>query len=406
MPAVSGDFLPHTIASLSGCATGLFDSGHLEALAFAGKNERGGIGVGHLQAGRTGNRIGPGYDARVRTDDFDFDLPIELVAQKPAERGSSRMMELDRSDGGLEHRMVGDLPGLLRSGDLLLLNDTRVIPARLYVRRPTGRLFELLLLRRVADDRWENLLRPSARARLGERLLLSDGGAAYPVESLGEGRWVMRFEPPLDYARLDRVGEMPLPPYIDRPQGAVDSDRSDYQTVYAANPGAVAAPTAGLHFTEDLLERVREAGAESAFLTLHVGHGTFRPVQVEEIEDHEMHEEWYHFSEDAAAAVNAAIEAGRRIVCVGTTSVRALEGALEVGEGRVRPGHGWTRIFITPGFEFRGVGAMLTNFHLPRSTLLMLVSAFAGRDKVLAAYTEAIAEGYRFFSYGDAMFIG
>jgi len=215
----------------------------------------------------------------------------------------------------------------------------------------------------------------------------------------------VRFDPPLDLMRLDRIGEMPLPPYIERPEGAIDSDRSDYQTVYAANPGAVAAPTAGLHFTEDLLEGVREVGAEIAFLTLHVGLGTFRPVQVERIMDHEMHEEWYEFSEDAAAAVNAALEAGRRIVCVGTTSVRALEGALEVGEGRVRPGHGWTRIFITPGFEFRGAGAMLTNFHLPRSTLLMLVSAFAGRDEVLGAYAEAIAERYRFFSYGDAILI-
>jgi len=342
----------------------------------------------------------------VRTDDFDFDLPIELVAQKPAERGASRMMVLDRRGGGVEHREVGDLPGLLGPGDLLLLNDTRVIPARLRARRPTGRLFELLLLRRVTDDRWESLLRPSARARSGERLVLLDGGTAEPVESLGEGRWIVRFDPPLDLMRLDHIGEMPLPPYIERPEGAVDSDRSDYQTVYAANPGAVAAPTAGLHFTKDLLEGVREAGAEIVFLTLHVGLGTFRPVQVERIMDHEMHEEWYHFSEDAAAAVNDALEAGRRIVCVGTTSVRALEGALEVGEGRVRAGHGWTRIFITPGFEFRGAGAMLTNFHLPRSTLLMLVSAFADREEILAAYTEAIAEHYRFFSYGDAMFIG
>jgi len=316
------------------------------------------------------------------------------------------MMVLDRNGDRLDHRKVSELPGIVRSGDLFLFNDTRVIPARLRARRPTGRVFELLLLRRVTDDCWESLLRPSARARSGERLVLSDGGAAEPAESLGEGRWIVRFDPPLDLMRLDRIGEMPLPPYIERPEGAVDSDRSDYQTVYAANPGAVAAPTAGLHFTGDLLEGVHEAGAEIAFLTLHVGLGTFRPVQVEEVEDHEMHEELYHFSEDAAATVNSALDTGRRIVCVGTTSVRALEGALEVGEGRVRPGHGWTRIFITPGFEFRGVGAMLTNFHLPRSTLLMLVSAFAGRDKVLAAYAEAIALRYRFFSYGDAMFIG
>ena len=342
---------------------------------------------------------------RMRTDDFDFDLPIELVAQTPAPRGSSRMMILDRSKTSFEHSKVGRLPSLLGPNDLLLLNDTRVIPARLRAHRPTGRKFELLLLRRVADDRWESLVRPSARARTGEKLVLDDGGAAYPVEALGEGRWILRFEPPLDLARLDLLGEMPLPPYIERPDGVVAADRGDYQTVYAANPGAVAAPTAGLHFTEELLDEVRRAGVEIAFLTLHVGLGTFRPMQTEEIEDHEMHEEWYHLSDDTAETVNRALDDGRRIVCVGTTSVRALEGALEAGDGRVRPGHGWTRLYVTPGFTFRGVGAMLTNFHLPRSTLLVLVSTFAGRDRMLSAYAEAVAKGYRFFSYGDAMLI-
>ncbi len=216
---------------------------------------------------------------------------------------------------------------------------------------------------------------------------------------------ILRFEPPLDLARLDLLGEMPLPPYIERPDGIVEADRGDYQTVYAANPGAVAAPTAGLHFTEELLDEVRRAGVEIAFLTLHVGLGTFRPMQTEEIEDHEMHEEWYHLSDDTAETVNRALDDGRRIVCVGTTSVRALEGALEAGDGRVRPGHGWTRLYVTPGFTFRGVGAMLTNFHLPCSTLLVLVSTFAGRDRMLSAYAEAVAKGYRFFSYGDAMLI-
>jgi S-adenosylmethionine:tRNA ribosyltransferase-isomerase len=342
---------------------------------------------------------------RMRTDDFDFDLPIELVAQTPAPRGSSRMMVLDRSKTSLEHSNIGRLPSLLAPTDLLLLNDTRVIPARLRAHRPTGRKFELLLLRRVADDRWESLVRPSARARNDEKLVLDDGGAAYPIEALGEGRWLLRFEPPLDLARLDRLGEMPLPPYIDRPDGAVETDRGDYQTVYASNPGAVAAPTAGLHFTEELLDEVRRAGVEIAFLTLHVGLGTFRPMQTDEIEDHEMHEEWYHLSDATAETVNRALDEGRRIVCVGTTSVRALEGVLEAGDGRVRPGHGWTRLYVTPGFTFRGVGAMLTNFHLPRSTLLVLVSAFAGRERMLSAYAEAVNEGYRFFSYGDAMLI-
>ncbi len=315
------------------------------------------------------------------------------------------MMVLDRSKTSVQHSTIGRLPSLLAPSDLLLLNDTRVIPARLRAHRPTGRKFELLLLRRLTDDRWESLVRPSARTRNGEKLVLEDGGSAYPIEALGEGRWILRFDPPLDLARLDRLGEMPLPPYIDRPDGAVEADRGDYQTVYASNPGAVAAPTAGLHFTEELLDEVRRAGVETAFLTLHVGLGTFRPMQTEEIEDHEMHDEWYHLSKETAETVNCALDDGRRIVCVGTTTVRALEGALEAGNGRARPGHGWTRLYVTPGFAFRGVGAMLTNFHLPRSTLLVLVSAFAGRERVLDAYREAIAEGYRFFSYGDAMFI-
>ncbi len=341
----------------------------------------------------------------MRTDDFDFELPEELIAQAPVERGTSRLLVLDRSHGRLEHCKVGDLLDHLRADDLLLFNNTRVIPARLYARRSSGRIFELLLLRVLGEDRWEALLRPSARARVGERFELGDGGAAIPEEGRGEGRWSVRFEPGLDLDRLDRIGEMPLPPYIGRPRGGMAADRLDYQTIYATIPGAVAAPTAGLHFTEALLDQIRGAGIRTEFLTLHVGLGTFRPVAVEEIADHEMHEEWYRFSDDTAAAVNAALDERRRIVCVGTTSVRALEGALEAGQGRVRPGDGWTRLFITPGFAFRGVGAMLTNFHLPRSTLLMLVSALAGRERILSAYAEAIARRYRFFSYGDAMLI-
>lgn len=345
------------------------------------------------------------YDARVRTADFDFDLPGERVAQSPAARGTSRLLVLDREGSPFRHRTIADFPDLLQETDLLLLNDTRVLAARLKARRPTGREFELLLLRQIANDRWESLLRPSARAKPEERLLLADGGSVHPVEPLGEGRWVVRFVPSLDLSRLDRIGEMPLPPYIRRPHGAAPTDRDDYQTVYAATPGAAAAPTAGLHFTDEILDRIAARGVELTFLTLHVGLGTFRPVQAEEIENHEMHEEWYHFSDGAAAAVNTALESGRRVVCVGTTSVRALEGALASGGGQVAAGPGWTNIFITPGFGFRGTGAMLTNFHLPRSTLLMLVSAFAGRERVLSAYREAIADGYRFFSYGDAMFI-
>ena len=342
---------------------------------------------------------------RMRTDDFDFALPQELIAQTPSLRGTSRMLVLDRETGTLEHREIGDLVSYLRSEDLLLLNDTRVIPARLFAHRPTGRKFEILLLRKIEAALWEALLRPSARARSGERLELSDGGFVTPEENFGEGRWSVSFDPILGLDRLDGIGEMPLPPYIGRPEGGVAEDRRDYQTVYAANPGAVAAPTAGLHFTRGLLDEIRAHGVETAYLTLHVGLGTFRPVSVEEITDHEMHEEWYCISENTAAAVNSALDEDRRIVCVGTTSVRALEGALSAGHGRVMVGEAWTRLFITPGFTFQGVGAMLTNFHLPRSTLLMLVSALAGRENILSAYSDAIAERYCFFSYGDAMLI-
>jgi len=345
------------------------------------------------------------YHAPVRTDDFDFELPPELIAQQPVSRGTSRMLVLDRSREGVDHQRVIDLPKLLRNGDLLLLNDTRVIPARLYGRRPTGRRFELLLLRELDGGCWESLLRPGARARVGERLELADGGEVFLLERRDEGRWAVRFEPPLELDRLDRIGEMPLPPYIERPRGATAADRITYQTVYASTPGAVAAPTAGLHFTRDLLDEIVGRGIELAYVTLHVGLGTFRPVTAERVSDHRMHSEWYRFSGETADAVNQAIAAGRRIVCVGTTSVRALEGAFVVGEGKILPGEGWTDIFITPGFEFRGVGAMLTNFHLPKSTLLMLVSALAGRDRILSAYREAIASKYRFFSYGDAMLI-
>jgi S-adenosylmethionine:tRNA ribosyltransferase-isomerase len=340
----------------------------------------------------------------MRTDDFDFELPIEQVAQQPLPRGTSRLMVLSRSKGSVEHRAINALPELLRDGDLVLLNDTRVIPARLRAHRATGRTFELLLLRRISDAVWESLLRPSARARQGERLLLDDGGEVIPVDNLGEARWRVEFRPPLELSRLDGLGEVPLPPYIERDESRAE-DRQDYQTVYASNPGAVAAPTAGLHLTEELLDDIRGNGVELAFLTLHVGLGTFRPVQAEEIADHRMHREWFHIPETTAESVNRALAAGRRIVCVGTTSVRALEGALAASDGALEPSHGWTDLYITPGYQFRGVGAMLTNFHLPKSTLLMLVSAFAGRERMLAAYAEAVEQGYRFFSYGDAMFI-
>jgi len=341
----------------------------------------------------------------MRTADFDYHLPPDRIAQHPAERGTSRMLVLDRSSGEMTHRHIAALPGYLSGDDLLLLNDTRVIPARMFARRPTGRVFELLLLRQEEPDVWEALLRPAARAQPGERLELDDDGVAVPNERLEEGRWRVRFEPGLTLERLDRIGHTPLPPYIQRGSGELPTDRGDYQTVYASEPGAVAAPTAGLHFTVEILESVRASGAEVACLTLHVGLGTFRPVAVDEVEAHRMHSEWYRIADGTAATIRRALAAQRRVVCVGTTTVRALEGALVAGAGRVWPGDAWTELFITPGFEFRGTGALLTNFHLPRSTLLMMVAAFAGRERILAAYEEAIREGYRFYSYGDAMLI-
>jgi S-adenosylmethionine:tRNA ribosyltransferase-isomerase len=341
----------------------------------------------------------------MRTDDFDYELPDDLIAQTPRPRGESRLLVVDRRAEDVHHVGICDLPRFLGPDDVLLINDTRVVAARVGARRPTGRRFELLVLEPSEDGLWEGLVRPSARVRVGEALDLPDRGMVYPEQSLGEGRWRLRFDPQLTHERLDGMGETPLPPYIRRPEGATTADRERYQTVYAATPGAAAAPTAGLHFTNELLDAVASRGVEIVRLTLHVGLGTFRPVSVDRIEDHRMHEERFGFSADAAGAVNAALRENRRIVCCGTTSVRALEGALNHGDGVVRPGWDRTDLFITPGYRFRGVGALLTNYHLPRSTLLMLVSALAGRERILAAYREAVEHRYRFFSYGDAMLI-
>ena len=341
----------------------------------------------------------------MRTDDFSYDLPEQLIAQEPLPRGTSRLLVLDRRTGRIEHDQVSSLPQRLQPGDLLLLNDTRVIPARLFANRPTGRRFELLLLRQHDQTRWQALLRPSSRARTGERLQLGDGGVVILAQRLDDGQWLLDAQPPLDAERLDQLGETPLPPYISRPHGATPADRDRYQTVYAREPGAVAAPTAGLHLTPELLEAMPQRGVEIAYLTLHVGIGTFRPVSADLVAEHTMHEEQYLISPATAAAISRARAAGRRIVCVGTTSVRALEGALATGNGTVVAGSAATDIFITPGYTFAGAGALLTNFHLPRSTLLMLVSAFAGREQILATYHAAVQQRYRFFSYGDAMLI-
>jgi S-adenosylmethionine:tRNA ribosyltransferase-isomerase len=336
----------------------------------------------------------------VLTSDFDYDLPAASIAQEPAPRGESRLLVLDRQ-GFERHARVGDLPRLLHPGDLLVLNDTRVIPARLFGRGAGGGRMEILLVERRSEREWDTLVKPGRRARPGALIEL-EGLTAEVIDKWEDGRHLLRFTEPIE-PHLDRLGHIPLPPYIHRPD--TPEDRERYQTVFARQPGAVAAPTAGLHFTARLLEEIAAAGVEIARVTLHVGIGTFKPVDAERIEEHRMESERYEIGEDAAEAIRRARSAGRRIVAVGTTVVRTLEGAAAVGDGEVRAGSDSTRIFITPGFHFQVVDALLTNFHLPRSTLLMLVSAFAGRERVLAAYAEAIHEGYRFYSYGDAMLV-
>ncbi|HSK80142.1 MAG TPA: tRNA preQ1(34) S-adenosylmethionine ribosyltransferase-isomerase QueA [Thermoanaerobaculia bacterium] len=333
------------------------------------------------------------------TRDFDYELPPEAIAQEPAPRGESRLLVLDR-EGPERHARVRDLPQLLRPGDLLVLNDTRVIPARLYATRVGGGggRMEILLLERIDEREWDALVKPGRRAKPGTVLEFDAGLAAEVTAKDPDGRHRLRFSEPVE-RHLDRLGHVPLPPYIERPD--TDEDRERYQTVYARNPGAVAAPTAGLHFSTELLSEIEAAGVEIARVTLHVGIGTFKPVSAERIEEHRMERERYEVGEEAAEAIRRA----RRVVAVGTTVVRTLESAALAGGGEVRPGGGSTELFITPGFPFKVVDALLTNFHLPRSTLLMLVSAFAGRERVLAAYEEAIREGYRFYSYGDAMFV-
>jgi S-adenosylmethionine:tRNA ribosyltransferase-isomerase len=328
----------------------------------------------------------------VLTRDFDYELPEERIAQEPAPRGESRLLVLD-AEGRERHRRVRDLPVLLRPGDLLVLNDTRVIPARLYGRRGEGRM-EVLLVEKLGDREWEALVRPGRRARPGTEIVFE--GLSAEVVGKREDRYRLRFSEPVE-PHLDRLGHVPLPPYIHRPDEASDRDR--YQTVFARTPGAIAAPTAGLHFSERLLEEIAVAGIGIARVTLHVGIGTFKPVSAERIEDHRMDRERYEVGEETAEAIRRTRESGGRIVAVGTTVVRTLESSGGAA------GSGSTELFITPGFRFRVVDVLLTNFHLPRSTLLMLVSAFAGRERVLAAYEEAIREGYRFYSYGDAMLV-
>ena len=338
----------------------------------------------------------------MRKSDFHYDLPPELIAQAPLpERTASRLLCLDGGTGTIEDQRFIDLPQRLRTGDLLVFNDTRVIPARLYGEKNTGGRIELLLERVLDDRRVLAQCRASKPPKPGQGLLLEGAVRARVVGRKGEF-YELEFEgaEPLLHV-LERIGHIPLPPYIARPD--LDADRERYQTVFAQAPGAVAAPTAGLHFDTAMLARLEQMGIERAFVTLHVGAGTFQPLRVDDIAQHRMHSEWLEIGLDTTARVNAAKQAGRRVIAVGTTVVRALETSAD--DGCIRPFQGETDIFITPGYRFRIVDALVTNFHLPESTLLMLVCAFGGKDNVLSAYRHAVEERYRFFSYGDAMFV-
>ena len=342
------------------------------------------------------------------TSDFDYHLPPEMIAQTPMEpRDHSRLLVMDRVSGRLGHRRFFDLPEFLRPGDLLVFNDSRVFPARLLGRRePSGREIELLLLTRLGEGKWRSLVRPGRRMRKDAEFVVADRDGVFElrgrvVEVEEAGTRIVSFE---DENLLRDVGAIPLPPYIN--ETLEDSER--YQTVYSNVEGSAAAPTAGLHFTNGLLDRLREMNVERAFVTLHVGWDSFRPVKSDLANEHEMHSEYWELSESAASMINDAKSEGRRVISVGTTAVRLLENAaLQDSEPDrlLKPGSGWVDLFITPGFEFRVIDGLITNFHLPRSTLLMLVSAFAGRENVLAAYREAVDEGYRFYSFGDAMLI-
>jgi S-adenosylmethionine:tRNA ribosyltransferase-isomerase len=345
----------------------------------------------------------------VRVDLFDYDLPAERIAQEARPRGTSRLLVLDRETGAISHRRFADLPDLLRRGDLLVRNDVAVRPARLYGRDAAGRLVEIFLLSRVNEDAtaWSALAKPGRRAKEGSRIAFDEGLAATVIEVRGDGGRIVRFDRPLDAGLLGRIGRTPLPPYIRREAGAPDrpEDRRAYQTVFAREPLAVAAPTAGLHFTEDVLAALRRQGVEIADLTLAVGAGTFKPVTVDDTDAHSVPSEDVVLSAEARSAVARAKHEGRRVVAVGTTVARSLEAAARMADAPGGDLRFATDLFITPGFEFRAVDALLTNFHLPRSSLVMLVSAFAGRERILAAYAEAIREGYLFYSFGDAMLI-
>ena len=347
-------------------------------------------------------------------NDFDYKLPEELIAQKPQkDRDKCRLMVLRRSDNSIEHRHFFDILEYLKEGDCLLLNDSKVIPARLYgIKEGTGARVEFLLIKRIEGDTWETMVRPGKRLKPGDSVVFSDEDGkklrAVILDYGEDGTRIVKMEyDGILMERLEEIGSMPLPPYISRPSN--DEDKDDYQTVYCHEEGSVAAPTAGLHFTTELLEKAKQKGVKIAFVTLHVGIGTFRPVKCETIEDHHMHFEEYSVSEETAEIVNQTILSGGRVISVGTTSTRTAESAAcfdeKSGKYLLKAGSGSTDIFIYPGYEFKIIESLITNFHLPKSTLMMLVSALYDREHILKAYDEAVREEYRFFSYGDAMFI-
>lgn len=339
----------------------------------------------------------------MRTKDFWYDLPEKLIAQTPLERrDSSRLMVLNRTSGEISHKHFYDIIDYLRPGDCLVMNDSRVLPARLLGQRPTGGAVELLLLRDLGDRKWECLAKPGRKLQEGQQILFGDGALTATVVQVQEdGNRVVEFQYEGIFLEvLEKLGKMPLPPYIKEEL----QDRERYQTVYSREVGSAAAPTAGLHFTNELLDKIRQKGITTAFVTLHVGLGTFRPVKAEEISEHHMHSELCMISQETARLLNETKAKGGRILCVGTTSCRTLE-SLVNDDGSFEAKSRWTDIFIFPGYRFKAMQGLITNFHLPESTLVMLVSAFAGRENVLAAYEEAVREEYRFFSFGDAMFI-
>lgn len=340
----------------------------------------------------------------MKTSDFYYDLPEELIAQDPLEdRSSSRLLVLNKETGETEHHVFKEIINYLKPGDCLVINDTKVIPARLIGERVgTGAKIEVLLLKRKENDVWETLVKPGRKMKVGSKVSFGDGLLiGEVVDVVEEGNRLIKFSYEGIFEEiLDQLGQMPLPPYITHQL----KERNRYNTVYATHEGSAAAPTAGLHFTPQLLEEIQKKGIDIARVTLHVGLGTFRPVKVEEVTEHHMHSEFYQIDEEAAEKINRAKENGGRVICVGTTSCRTIESAADEN-GRLKACSGWTEIFIYPGYQFKILDCLITNFHLPESTLIMLVSALAGRDHVLAAYEEAVQQKYRFFSFGDAMFI-